>query len=164
MRVPRWPKDWPSSIPAHLRWPQKMGMIAAWPNKWLVTPYFETSLPPFTFATETLFKFWHFRNGQYIWKEETPMVTPNIQSFMQTGMTSDDNGLLVYVTYFRFVGPFASLLSSKASVNVSHTPDGESFMGQTSTRRQSVHTTLPGEPGIAMVSRATAGWTDEPCL
>lgn len=164
IRPPQWPKDWPSSIPAHLRWPQKMGLIGAWPNKWLVTPVFGESPPPFSFAEETLFKFWKFDNGQYIWKEETPLVTPNIESFLLTTMTSDDNGLLVYVTLFRFVGPFASLLYSKASVNVSHTPEGEVFMGQTATRRQSVHTTLPGEPGISMISRATAGWTDQPCL
>jgi len=141
-----------------------MGIIGAWPNKWLVQPYSETTLAPFTFAEETLFKFWKFDNGQYIWKEETPMVTPNIESFILTTMTSDDNGLLVYVTVFRFVGPFASLMHSRTAVNVSHTPDGETFMGQTADRRQLIISALPREPRILLVSRATAGWTEEPCL
>lgn len=164
IRPPQWPKDWPSSIPAHLRWPQRMGLIGAWPNKWLATPFFGESPPPFTFAEETLYKFWKFDNGAYIWKEETPMVTPNIESFLLTTMTSDDYGLLVYVTMFRFVGPFASLLYSTASVNVSHTPEGDAFMGQTANRIMTVSTNMPTKPQIQITSRATAGWTNEPCL
>jgi len=140
-----------------------MGLIGAWPNKWLVYPRFETFLAPFTFAEQTLFEFWTFRNGQYIWREITPMVTPNIESFMIITINNYAVGGLVYVSQFRFVGPFSSLLSSGVAVNVSHTPEGETFMGQTTRRRITVNTILPPKPGLNIIADATAGWTERDC-
>ena len=91
------------------------------------------------------------------------MITPNIQSFLATTIISYDVGGLLYASTFRFVGPFASLLSSRVAYNVSHTPEGEAFMGQTTRRRITVNTILPPKPGLNLICDATAGWTDRDC-